>query len=325
MIPDKKQREIDNDNIRRLSNREKLHNITLKQSSKRRLINKLVTIFAISSVIIAIIPLGSILIEVVRNGISVISIEFLTKPPGSFYLGNGGIAPAIQGTLIVVGLASLIGAPIGVLSGIYLSEFASSSSDSGGSGRISSKKVLFSYAVRLFNDVLAGVPSIVIGIVGYVMIVLIIGSFSVLAGAFALAIIMIPIIVRVTEETLKIVPDSIREAGHSLGIPKWKITLFIILRGAKSGVLTGIVLAISRIAGETAPLIMTILGTSLFFSSFTGPVDALPLRIWRLASQPYESAHAFGWGAAFILILMVLGLNISLRLLAHEKRVFLST
>jgi phosphate transport system permease protein len=326
MIPNKAERKVDNDDIRRLSNREKLHNTTLKQSSKRRLINKLVTIFAISCVIIAIIPLGSILIEVVRNGISVISIEFLTKPPGSFYLGNGGIAPAIQGTLIVVGLASLIGGPIGVLSGIYLSEYASSdnSSNSSSSGRISSKKVLFSYAVRLFNDVLAGVPSIVIGIVGYVMIVLIIGSFSVLAGAFALSIIMIPIVVRVTEETLKIVPDSIREAGHSLGIPKWKITLFIILRGAKSGVLTGIVLAISRIAGETAPLIMTILGTSLFFSSYTGPVDALPLRIWRLASQPYESAHAFGWGAALILILMVLGLSISLRLLAHEKRIFSS-
>ena len=321
MIPDKGQRKVDNDDIRRLSSREKLRNITLRQSSKRRLINKLVTIFAISCVIIAIIPLGSILIEVVRNGISVISIEFITKPPGSFYLGNGGIAPAIQGTLIVVGLASLIGAPIGVLSGIYLSEFASSD---GGGGRISSKKVLFSYAVRLFNDVLAGVPSIVIGIVGYVMIVLIIGSFSVLAGAFALSIIMIPIVVRVTEETLKIVPDSIREAGHSLGIPKWKITLFIILRGAKSGVLTGIVLAISRIAGETAPLIMTILGTSLFFSSYTGPVDALPLRIWRLASQPYESAHAFGWGAALILILIVLGLSISLRLLGHEKRIISS-
>ena len=325
MIPNKAERKVDNDDICRLSNREKLHNTTLKQSSKRRLINKLVTIFAISCVIIAIIPLGSILIEVVKNGISVISIEFLTKPPGSFYLGNGGIAPAIQGTLIVVGLASLIGGPIGVLSGIYLSEYASSgsSSSSSSSGRISSKKV-FSHAVRLFNDVLAGVPSIVIGIVGYVMIVLIIGSFSVLAGAFALSIIMIPIVVRVTEETLKIVPDSIREAGHSLGIPKWKITLFIILRGAKSGVLTGIVLAISRIAGETAPLIMTILGTSLFFSSYTGPVDALPLRIWRLASQPYESAHAFGWGAALILILMVLGLSISLRLLAHEKRIFSS-
>ena len=322
MIPNKAERKVDKDDIRRLSNREKLHNLTLKHSAKRRLINKLVTIFAISSVIIAIIPLGSILIEVVRNGISVISIEFLTKPPGSFYLGNGGIAPAIQGTLIVVGLASLIGAPIGVLSGIYLSEYASS--DSSGGGRISSKKVLFSYAVRLFNDVLAGVPSIVIGIVGYVMIVLIIGSFSVLAGAFALSIIMIPIVVRVTEETLKIVPDSIREAGHSLGIPKWKITLFIVLRGAKSGVLTGIVLAIARIAGETAPLIMTILGTSLFFSSYTGPVDALPLRIWRLASQPYESAHAFGWGAALVLILIVLGLSISLRLLAHEKRIFSS-
>src|SRR5918911_2258134 len=204
MIPNKAERKVDNDDIRRLSNREKLHNTTLKQSSKRRLINKLVTIFAISCVIIAIIPLGSILIEVVRNGISVISIEFLTKPPGSFHLGNGGIAPAIQGTLIVVGLASLIGGPIGVLSGIYLSEYASSdsssSSSSSSSGRISSKKVLFSYAVRLFNDVLAGVPSIVIGIVGYVMIVLIIGSFSVLAGAFALSIIMITIVVRVTEE-----------------------------------------------------------------------------------------------------------------------------
>jgi phosphate transport system permease protein len=130
---------------------------------------------------------------------------------------------------------------------------------------------------------------------------------------------MIPIVVRVTEETLKIVPNSIREAGHSLGIPKWKVTLFIVLDSAKSGVLTGIVLAVSRIAGETAPLIITILGTSLFFTGFTSPVDALPLRIWRLASQPYESAHSFGWGAALILILIVLGLSISLRLLAQRK------
>jgi phosphate transport system permease protein len=130
---------------------------------------------------------------------------------------------------------------------------------------------------------------------------------------------MIPIIVRVTEETLKIVPDSIREAGHSLGIPKRKVTLYIVLKTAKSGVLTGIVLAISRIAGETAPLILTILGTSLFFTSLTGPVDALPLRIWRLASQPYESAHAFGWGAAFILIVIILVLSVSLRLLAQRK------
>jgi len=132
---------------------------------------------------------------------------------------------------------------------------------------------------------------------------------------------MIPIVSRITEETLKVVPNSIREAAHSLGIPKWKITLFIVLKTAMSGILTGIVLSIARIAGETAPLIMTILGTSLFFSSFTGPVDALPLRIWRLASQPYESANAQGWGAALVLIMIVLILNVVLRLLSQRKNI----
>jgi phosphate transport system permease protein len=257
-------------------------------------------------VIFAIIPLGSILFEVFKNGASAISFEFLMEKPGSIGSGKGGIGPAIQGTLIVVGLGSLIGVPIGVLAGIYLSEYAKSNSK-------------FAFTVRFFNDVLTGLPSIIIGIVGYILIVLSIGSFSVIAGAFSLSIIMIPIVTRVTEETLKIVPNSIREGAHSLGIPKWRITLFIVVKTAISGVLTGIVLSIARIAGETAPLIMTILGTSLFFTSFTGPVDALPLRIWRLASQPYESAHATGWGAALILILIILGLNIGLRLTAQRK------
>src|ERR671930_691265 len=301
--------------------KEKVQTLMLEQSSRRRLMNKFITILAISCIIVAIIPLGSILLEVAKNGASAISIELLTQPPGAIGSAGGGIAPAIQGTLIVIGLASAIGAPIGVVAGIFLSEFAPvvrSGSDSGRSKWI----LLFHSAVRLFNDVLTGLPSIVIGIVGYVVLVLTIGSFSVLAGAFSLSLIMIPIVVRVTEETLKIVPNSLREAGHSLGIPKWKIIIFIVLKSAKSGILTGIVLAIARIAGETAPLILTILGTSLFFSSLTGPVDALPLRIWRLASQPYESAHAFGWGAALVLILIVLGLSVSLRLLA-QKRGFL--
>ncbi len=275
------------------------------QSIRRKLLDKIAAGAVIACVIVAILPLGSILIEVVKNGVSALSIEFLTQPPGAIGSGRGGIGPAIQGTLIVIGLASLIGAPVGVLAGIYLSEFA-------GNGK-------FAYAVRFLNDVLTGLPSIVVGIVGFVVIVLTIGSFSVWAGAFALSIIMIPIVVRVTEETLKIVPNSIREAGYSLGIPKWKIVLFIVLTSAKSGVLTGIVLALSRIAGETAPLIMTILGTSLFFTSFTSPVDALPLRIWRLASQPYESAHDFGWGAALILILLVLAMSVGLRMLAYKK------
>ncbi|MDQ3881702.1 MAG: phosphate ABC transporter permease PstA [Thermoproteota archaeon] len=276
-----------------------------KQSIKRRLLDKIATGVVMACVIAAIIPLGSILIEVIKNGSGALSLEFLTQPPGAIGSGSGGIGPAIQGTLIVIALASLIGAPAGVLAGIYLSEFA-------GSGR-------FPYAVRFLNDVLTGLPSIVVGIVGFVVIVLTIGSFSVWAGAFALSIIMVPIVVRVTEETLKIVPNSIREAGYSLGIPKWKVVIFIVLTSAKSGVLTGIVLALSRISGETAPLIMTILGTSLFFTGFADPVDALPLRIWRLASQPYESAHSFGWGAALILIILVLAMSVGLRMLAYKK------
>jgi phosphate transport system permease protein len=292
-----------------INNNKKYRDILLetvdKKYRKRMFVNKLVTIFTIICVIAAIVPLTSILIEVVKNGISAISYDFLTQPQGSIGSGSGGIAPAIQGTFIVVGLAAAIGTPVGLLTGIYLSEFA--------------KEGKFAYAVRFFNDVLTGLPSIVIGIVGYVLIVLALGSFSVIAGALSLSIIMIPIVVRVTEETLKVVPYSLREAGHSLGLSKAKITLFIVLPAAKDGILTGIVVAISRIAGETAPLIMTILGTSLFFTGITGPVDALPLRIWRLASQPYESAHAFGWGSALVLILMILALSMGLRLLVQKR------
>jgi phosphate transport system permease protein len=229
----------------------------------------------------------------------------LTGRPSAIGRAGGGIGPAIQGTLIVVGLATMIGAPIGILTGIYLSEFA-------GGGA-------FPNGVRFFNEVMTGLPSVVMGIVGYILIVLTLGSFSVWAGAFSLSLIMIPIVSRVTEETIKIVPNSIREAGHALGIPKWKITLFITFKSAISGILTGVVLSIARIAGETAPLIMTILGTSLFFTGFNSPVDALPLRIWRLSSQPYESAQTQAWGAALFLIMLVLVLSVALRQLAQRR------
>jgi len=279
-----------------------------KNSSKRKTINNLVTILLFSFVIIAIIPLGSILIEVFKNGVGALSFNFLFQPPGSMGSGDGGIGPAIQGTLLVVGFATLIGAPVGVLAGVFLSEYSSSSK-------------LFAYFLRLFNDVLTGIPSIVIGIAGYITLVLTLGSFSILAGAFVLSVIMIPIIARVSEETIKLVPNTLREAAYGLGLPKWKVVWHIVIKGSKSGILTGIVLAISRIAGETAPLIMTILGTSLFFSGFNSPVDALPLRIWRLASQPYPSAHEQGWGAALLLILLVLSLSIALRMFAQKRSI----
>jgi phosphate transport system permease protein len=290
-----------------IDHRKVIQDAIARQSYKRKIINRVFTGATITCVMLAMIPLGSILFEVVKNGISAISIEFLTQPQGSIIRGGGGVGPAIQGTLLTVGYASLIGVPIGILAGVYLSEYAGNSK--------------FAYTVRFFNSVMTGLPSIVIGIIGYIVLVITIGSFNITAGAVALSIIMIPIVVAVTEETLKLVPNSIREAAHSLGIPKWKVTLFIVLRSAKNGVLTGIVLAVSRIAGETAPLIMTILGTSLFFQGFVSPVDALPLRIWRFASQPYEHAHSFGWGAALVLIIMVLSLSVLLRLLVLEKRV----
>jgi len=182
------------------NHRDILQETVNKKYRKRMVVNRLVTIFTIVCVIAAIVPLASILIEVVKNGISAISFEFLPQPQGSIGSGSGGVAPAIQGTIIVVGLAAAIATPVGVLTGIYLSEYA--------------KEGPFSNAVRFFNDVLTGLPSIVIGIVGYVVTVLATGSFSVMAGALSLSIIMMPIVVRVTEETLKVVPYSLREAGH---------------------------------------------------------------------------------------------------------------
>lgn len=282
-----------------------IQDAVVRNNSRRKLMDKAFTGATIACIALAMIPLGSILFEVIKNGAGAINAEFLTQPQGSIIEGDGGIGPAIQGTLIVVALASAIGVPVGVLAGIYLSEYSAGSR--------------FANAVRFFNNVMTGLPSIVIGIVGYIVLVLTIGSFNIMAGAVALSIIMIPIVVGVTEETLKLVPNSVREAGHSLGIPKWKVTMFITLMAAKSGVLTGIVLAISRITGETAPLIMTILGTSLFFQGFSGPVDALPLRIWRLASLPYDHAHSFGWGAALILILIVLALSMTLRFVVLRR------
>jgi len=285
--------------------RKEVQKMMVKNARKAKIIDKIVSIFAILCVILAVIPLSSILFEVIKDGIAAINWDFLTGKPSAIGRAGGGIGPAIQGTLIVVGLATMIGAPIGILTGIYLSEFAG-----GGS---------FPNGVRFFNEVMTGLPSVVMGIVGYILIVINIGSFSVWAGAFSLSIIMIPIVSRVSEETIKIVPNSIREAGFALGIPKWKIILFITFKSAVSGILTGVVLAIARIAGETAPLIMTILGTSLFFTGFNSPVDALPLRIWRLSSQPYESAQEQAWGAALILIMMVLILSVALRLLAQRR------
>ena len=288
-----------------LEKRQEYRALFKQNVQKRLIVDKIVRIIIISCVIAAIIPLGSILFEVFKNGIAAISIEFLTEIPGSVGSGTGGVGPAIQGTLIVVGLASLIGVPIGVMSGIFLSEY--------GDNRLAR-------SVRFFNDVCMEFPSIVLGIFAFLVIVLVLGHFSVWAGAFALSLIMFPIVARTTEESLKMVPITYREAGTALGLRKWVITMRIVIAAAKEGMVTGVMLAVARIGGETAPLIMTILGSSLFFANMNTPMDALPLRIWRLSMLPYESAQLQGWGAALVLIFIILGINLGVRTLVLHKK-----
>ena len=273
---------------------------------KRLLVDKAVRIIVFSCVIIAIIPLGSILVEVFKNGFTAISVEFLTESPGSAGSGEGGIGPAIQGTLMIIGLSSMIGVPIGVMSGIFLSEYGDNT---------------LARFIRFFNDVFMEFPSIILGIFAFLMIVLVLHHFSVWAGAFALSLIMFPIVARTTEESLKMVPMTYREAGTALGLKKWVITFRIVISAAKSGMVTGILLSVSRIGGETAPLIMTILGSSQFFSSMDTPMDALPLRIWRLSLLPYNSAQLQGWGAALVLIIIILGINLGIRYYFMNKKI----
>jgi phosphate transport system permease protein len=260
----------------------------------RRFKDRLAYALGIFCVIIAIVPLASILIEVVRNGSSSINLQFLTSTPQS----GGGIAQAIQGTLLLIGLTCIIGVPLGLVAGIYLAEFGDNK---------------FGRTIRFLNDVLTEFPSIVVGILVAFLLVVATRSFSPVAGAFALSIIMLPIITRTTEESIKLVPTSIRDAAMALGIRRWRATISIVLSTARAGVVTGILLSIARISGETAPLLLTILGTDFFFSGWNQPIDALPLRIFRDASLPSAVARQQAWGAALVLILIVLSLNLGVR------------
>jgi phosphate transport system permease protein len=273
-------------------------------SSVRRFKDRLALALGAFCVVVAMIPLLSILYEVLKNGLSTINLEFLTGIPGIVGQPGGGVGPAIQGTLILIGLTSLIGVPLGLISGIYLSEFGNNPV-----GRV----------IRFLNDVLAEFPSIVVGMVIFTLVVLTLKTFSVIAGALALSIIMLPIVTRTTEESLNLVPNSIRDAATALGVKRWRTTLSVVLSTGRNGIVTGILLSIARIAGESAPLVFTILGSQYFFSNLNNPMDALPLRIYRLALLPYPYAQQQAWGAALVLILIVLTLNVGVRLATRGR------
>ena len=265
---------------------------------RRLVVNKIVVGVVVVCAITAIVPLFWILGTAVYHGLPALSWAFLTEEPGAVGAGQIAIGPAIQGTLIVIALSSLIGLPIGVMGGIYLAEFG---------------KGWFVRQVRFYMDVFMHVPSIVLGVFAFLAVVLVMGHFSVWAGAIALSLIMFPIVARSTETAIRMVPWTYREAGAALGLTKMTVILRVVLSQAKKGIITGILLSISRVGGETAPLIMTILGSSVFFEDFDTPMDALPLRIWRFSLQPYDEARIAGWGAALTLVLVIFAIHVGVR------------
>jgi phosphate transport system permease protein len=276
----------------------------VRKYTLRKIKSRLAVTLSYLALIIALIPLASILLETIIRGAPAINLDFLTQQISPLAQPGGGIGPAIQGTLIIVGLASSIGIPIGVFSGIYSAEFRQSK---------------IAVAARFLNDVSTNMPSIVLGIFGWTLIVIVIG-WSVIAGAVALAVMMIPTVARTTEEAIKLVPTTIREAALALGIPKWKTTVTVVLSSARKGIVTGILLSIARIAGETAPLLLTVLNSRFWFGGFTEPTATLPVSIFSFSQSAFVNIDwPRAWGAALILILMILGINVVVRYYTREK------
>jgi len=258
-------------------------------SLRRRVTDHAMTGIAILTVIVVLVPLIAIFGYLLVRGLASVNWAFLTqtpKPPGEV---GGGVANGIVGSAMILGIASLLGVPLGIGAGIYLAEY--------GRDRLGD-------AVRFTADVLNGVPSIVIGIVAYAIVVLR-WHFSALAGGVALAMMMVPTISRTTEEMLLLVPQALREAAYGLGIPRWRTTLSITLRSATSGVITGVMLAFARVAGETAPLLFTTLGNEFWNLRLDQPTAALPLQVFNYAKSPYDDWHRQAWAGALVLILLI--------------------
>lgn len=277
-----------------------------RPARRRRAIDVAMRSLSLGAALVCIIPLAAVLAFVTAKGASALSLDLLTKPPRALGQG-GGASSAILGTLQLVPIAALLAIPVGVAGGIYVGEFASRRS-----ARI----------IRFAADVMVGVPSILIGIFVFTFLVLPFRQFNAFAGSVALAIIMVPVILRTTEEILRLVPGTLREASLALGIPMWRTVLSVVLRTGTPGVLAGIMLAVARAMGETAPLLFTALGSRLVNVGNLGrPMDSLPVFIYVNARQPYELQNQQAWGAAFLLLLIVLVINVAVRARTWGRRI----
>lgn len=265
----------------------------------RRLKSNVMTGVLMLCVVAAVLPLFLILAQLIVKGAGSLSVEFFTRMPAPPGEGGGGVAHAIVGTLLMVGTACLLGIPIGIGAGVYSAEYPRS--------RLAT-------ASRFVADVLNGTPSIVIGVFAWTWIVARQDHFSGFAGAVALAIIMVPMVMRTTEEMILLVPNSLREAALALGYPRWRTSLQIVLLTALPGILTGALLAVARVAGETAPLLFTALGSQYLGTKLSQPMAALPLTVYTYATGPFEEWHRYAWAAALVLIIMVFLLNLGARL-----------
>ncbi len=275
---------------------------------RRKAKNAVVVSLAGMCMVITLLPLFLILGYALVQGIGALNLDFFLNMPKPVGESGGGMANAIAGTGILIGLGALVGIPIGVLAGVYLAEYGANP---------------FGSFLRFMTDVLSGVPSIIVGVAVYVLVVIPIGHFSALAGGVALGILMIPTIVRTTEEMIRLVPHSLREAGLALGIPRWRTTLRIVMPAALKGITTGILLALARAAGETAPLLFTSLGNRFWSTSVMQPIASLTVFIFDYAKAPFDDWNRQAWAASFVLIALIFLLSLIFRLVTrnpHEER-----
>ena len=272
--------------------------------NKRKRLNQVALTLSMAAMLFGVFWLVWILWETIRQGLGGLNFALfsqMTPPPNE----EGGIANAIWGSLMMVALATFVGTPIGVMAGVYLAEY--------------DKRGWLASTTRFVNDILLSAPSIVIGLFVYTVVVVRFKSFSGMAGVIALALIVIPVVIRTTENMLVLVPASLREAAYALGTPKWKVIIMVTLRAARAGVITGVLLAVARIAGETAPLLFTALNNQFWNADMSKPMASLPVTIFKFAMSPYENWQQLAWAGVFLITVAVLGLNILARFITRQK------
>lgn len=267
-------------------------------SAARRWTSRIAVALCTASVLLALLPLVLILTYVIRRGASAISWAFLTQMPRPVGEPGGGMANAVVGSLLVIGMAAVMAVPVGIATGIYLAEF----------------RDRLAHAVRFAADVLAGVPSIVVGMFAYALVVLPMRHFSALAGSVALAVMMIPIVVRTTEELLRLVPESLRDGALALGATRARATFTVVVPAALPGIITGVLLAVARIAGETAPLLFTAFNNRFFTADVRQPISTLTVQVFTYAISPYDEWHGQAWAGALVLITLILIFSVAARL-----------